>query len=171
MNLLQFGHGFTAVENGLHRSQFESAGIASIRPRLHRRGKLFARGSGRSRLARFNSATASPPWKTREESTTMRPHRELQFGHGFTAVENPSFLVLTRSSRHRFNSATASPPWKTRLALGALSDTSTGFNSATASPPWKMSRKCAVNLPGWCFKSATASPPWKTRSQRGDNST
>ncbi len=61
---LQFGHGFTAVENGAVIPVRRIALLASIRPRLHRRGKLVC---------------ATGP---------LAKRRLLQFGHGFTAVEN-----------------------------------------------------------------------------------
>src|SRR5438876_395126 len=40
----------------------------------------------------FNSATASPPWKTDEETVRCSSPRVLQFGHGVAAVEDARFI-------------------------------------------------------------------------------
>ena len=187
---LQFGHGFTAVENERFLMSDIYAISASIRPRLHRRGKRRRR---RSILARehpsFNSATASPPWKTQEMGGPKPVSKGLQFGHGFTAVENtvPGIITSNKSEAsirprlHRrgkpyycseyqtrarcFNSATASPPWKTSTGSTARVAARRGFNSATASPPWKTAPH---GRPGYGRIEASIRPRLHRRGKPGN---
>jgi len=62
---------------------------------------------------------------------------QLQFGHGFSAVETNSYDSGCVIRRSRFNSATAFQPWKHATAVSPVTRKG-GFNSATAFQPWKL---------------------------------
>ncbi len=138
MPTLQWSHSVSAVESRLNPAALARASVASMEPQRLRRGKsIQCSFNYLSGAARFNGATASPPWKGERRRAQNHPN-------------------------NGFNGATASPPWKEcdgyyRVAIdGALqwshsvsaveralrlnqwSIEDRSFNGATASPPWKV---------------------------------
>src|SRR5205823_5101297 len=134
MNVLQCGHGGSAVENPDPAGHGVPDGLPSMRPRRIRRGEPSARPARPPPTTSFNAATADPPWRTallqdRQQGTeppSMRPRR-------------------IRRGEHR----RAAPPTKH----------SPPFNPATADPPWRTSPPSAGSRPYPAFNAATADPP------------
>ncbi len=133
---LQFGHGSVAVETPVSPERRVGGRVASIRPRLGRRGDggasrgKFPGGSG------FNSATARSPWRRVPVVRGVRAvgHASIRPRLGRRGDRSP------RSGRRRrwrrFNSATARSPWR-RSRSGCYERTFGRFNSATARSPWR----------------------------------
>ena len=87
----------------------------------------------------------------------------LQWGHGLSAVEMHRPGHLCTASEHGFNGATAFQPWKCACRLlGCVAVSRTRFNGATAFQPWKYrSRPAVADAMDYGFNGATAFQPWK----------
>ena len=84
---LQFGHGTSAVETSTPAKR-----LVAPRPRFnsataHRPWRLVGTPLNGPRKSCFNSATAHRPWRPPTKGRSKRVLRELQFGHGTSAVE------------------------------------------------------------------------------------
>ncbi len=87
MAMLQFGHGFGAVETQQVVADKDRRKAASIRPRIWGRGNMPSGAPRDTSDSSFNSATDLGPWKHGDFLTGTLHGLELQFGHGFGAVE------------------------------------------------------------------------------------
>src|SRR5438093_102760 len=71
VNALQCGHGLTTVENKeVHRPGLVSS-AASMWPRSHDRGEHQTTSAFSMRLASFNVATVSRPWRTSRQASSL----------------------------------------------------------------------------------------------------
>ena len=106
LRCLQCGHGLRAVENRM-------------------------RTAWRTRLRRFNAATASCRGE-RQEAAALSRAITLQCGHGPCRGERaPETGVTIRGVS--FNAATAFVPWRTSCVIRSTARTTRRFNAATAS--------------------------------------
>ena len=181
---LQFGHGTSAVEtaasagaSGEGWDRFNSATAhrpwkrsgrqpiarplqASIRPRHIGRGNLMKIDPDRADFALASIRPRHIGRGNQRQDGQDAGRRELQFGHGTSAVEtrfdllfdgwlalasirprhigrgNTGEVAAHQGGRSGFNSATAHRPWKPRVCHRGAHP-GTGFNSATAHRPWK----------------------------------
>ena len=159
---LQFGHGIIAVEN--------SPRIPSARRRYGRFNLATASSPWRTRQTlkllrtetRFNLATASSPWRTLTARLKRLVDVRLQFGHGIIAVEN----VVLPAVALGVGVASIWPRHHRRGEPGRVagSDCERGASiwprhHRRGEPPG--SGRC--HHPPDCFNLATASSPWRTR--------
>ncbi len=184
---LQCGHGLSAVENPLSRKTPAPRTPTSMRPRPlgrgeHRRHRHALRpGASTSMRPRPLGRGELPP-----APAPRQGRRELQCGHGLSAVENGAPGRTGSCSSRNFNAATASRPWRTRkvgdLIIGqdllqcghglsavenhrltcAVEDA--GFTSMRPRPLGRGERGVDVVFPlaARHFNAATASRPWRT---------
>ncbi len=136
-------------------------------PRRHRRGDTpVPRASGSTR-ARFNGATASPPWRPREQRREWERTNRLQWGHGVTAVETRDRTIQRVAGplasmgprRHRRGDT---------MGLSRPSDTVSALqwgHGVTAVETWLFVPESADSNSD-CFNGATASPPWRRDAYR-----
>ncbi len=94
------------------RPHRERRGPASMGPRLFSRGDDAVHGGTADRGRGFNGATAFQPWRLCQPVRIVTRSGQLQWGHGFSAVETLTGCCAARLGNARFNGATAFQPWR-----------------------------------------------------------
>ena len=112
INVLQWGHGLSAVEIFATVLKHKAIPGASMGPRPFSRGNLSWAANRASRASGFNGATAFQPWKFPRWGWLRSAPPMLQWGHGLSAVEMPLGSERRRAKSACFNGATAFQPWK-----------------------------------------------------------
>ena len=137
MEMLQFGHSLTAVENQAFLGRSRRPRVASIWPQPYSRGELVIL---RVIPVMVNSASIWPQPYSRGERERLGRHRVppmLQFGHSLTAVENCLQSCAEWTAPKSFNLATALQPWRTSNTPPGRAARPLSFNLATALQPWR----------------------------------
>ena len=134
---LQWGHVFSDVEIGDVRKLLFKILVASMGPRLFRRGnRHFASLIG-------YKAHASMGPRLFRRGNDFRPYCSaialigLQWGHVFSDVEITGSGTASRGTAWRFNGATSFQTWKFLLVRNYPSGRVYRFNGATSFQTWK----------------------------------
>ena len=158
---LQWGHVFSDVEIVRLAQALQYSAVASMGPRLFRRGNIEAqRAAGEARMlqwghvfsdvempgilgnpypnpSRFNEATSFQTWKSDLLDMKCLEMLRLQWGHVFSDVEIGSASACLRPDRSRFNGATSFQTWKCQGHIAHRKKLSR-FNGATSFQTWKL---------------------------------
>ena len=118
---LQWVHGSLAVVSGFAGRQHRRGDVASMGPRLARRGIVNPLRGICHLICRFNGSTARSPWYRETVNAFVTVRLALQWVHGSLAVVSRFTTVLRVGDCPSFNGSTARSPWyreEGRIAAG-----------------------------------------------------